>query len=614
MLILIMPASAQGAATQIFITSSDASSAPTIELHAYAVDDLGNPVTLDASSLVVKHNGAPVNDVTIGSPYAGGTFLIFLLDAAEGTDTYLLAIQDAIRQYAGDPYMKDSVDYVSIFTVSETGANQILAPTEFRNTVQNAFATPLAATTGATALYDSLMGLLTGTIPPKPDLITHLVVMSDGTDVVSTRNTGEQVSQTAASLHVPVHTVLLENEEVKPENRQKGRDFMTQLATVSRGRAFSLSTAADLTPLWDHIARFSDQSRVLYTISDLAGGSFTTELSLAANPGVLAQDTVTIPAGAPSIVINVSEDNRQLTLIGEGQPITLRFSTTVSWLDGVDRQVAKAQLIVNNLPVKEIDVNELDDFEAEITNLKFGDNPVQIEIEDDQGNRATSQEIIFTASQGTTIEIPEDVEPAGTTSRIWDRIKPVFNVIGGCLLVALLFLVFAGIVYASRKSRLVQRLGLTSLMRRLPFIGPYFSEVYKVQQGVYQAKSLQRDAGRYSKDVKGTSKKVKGGRPNAFLEVLDSVTQVSDRINLDQVEVRLGRSSKQADIAFKSDGTVSRIHSSIVLEGGLYRIFDEQSTSGTFVNEQAVPNYGLQLTDGDEIRLGAVRLRFRQLG
>jgi len=615
LLILVLPVSAQGTSTKIFITGSDATSAPTIELTVYAVDGLGNHVALDASSLTVKHNGTQVSDVTIGSPFHGGTFLLFLLDTSEGTDSYLPTIEEAIRQYANDPYMQDLFDYVAIYSMGDQGANQILGPTEFRNTVQNAFnETPLAATSGATALYDSLMGLLTGTIKPKSELVTHLVVMSDGTDIVSTRNTAEQVVQSASSLQIPVHTVLLENEEVKPENRQKGRDFMTQLANGSNGKSFTLATSSDLLSLWEHIAQFSNQTRVQYTITDLSGGDYTAEISLVADPSVKAQTTVKVPAGAPSIVLNVSEGGRQLTLTREGEPVTLRFSTSVSWLDGVDREITSAQLIVNNIP-RPIDVSKLEQFEATIENFKFGENPVQIAIVDDQNNPATSQEVLFTVSEGTTVVVSEEVEPSGSTERIWDRIKTPVTYIGYCLGVLIVFLLFLGIMYLGRKSSLFRRLGLNRYLRRLPIIGDYYGEIYQVQQGAYQAKSLQRDAGRYSSDVKGAGKKVKKGRPNAYLEVIESVTQLpAGRINLENVEARLGRSSKQADIAFKSDGTVSRIHATIVLEGGLFRVFDEQSTSGTFVNEQAVPNYGLQLSDGDEIRLGAVRLRFRQLG
>jgi pSer/pThr/pTyr-binding forkhead associated (FHA) protein len=148
---------------------------------------------------------------------------------------------------------------------------------------------------------------------------------------------------------------------------------------------------------------------------------------------------------------------------------------------------------------------------------------------------------------------------------------------------------------------------------RIPFIRPYFSDVYKVQSQASRAGSMKDKAGRYSPDVKSAGSGSKD-KPQlaAFLEVLQATTQMPDRLDLDKAEVKLGRSPKRADISFKDDGTVSRVHATIVQEGAGYRLFDEQSTSGTFVNEQGVLDHGLQLVDGDEIRLGAVRLRFRQ--
>jgi hypothetical protein len=98
----------------------------------------------------------------------------------------------------------------------------------------------------------------------------------------------------------------------------------------------------------------------------------------------------------------------------------------------------------------------------------------------------------------------------------------------------------------------------------------------------------------------------------AYLEVLEAVSQLSSPIPLSLAVVRIGRSPNQANIAFENDVTMSRLHASLMLEGNHYRLFDEQSTSGTWVNERQVPEYGIQLNDGDEIHLGAVHLRFRQ--
>ena len=61
---------------------------------------------------------------------------------------------------------------------------------------------------------------------------------------------------------------------------------------------------------------------------------------------------------------------------------------------------------------------------------------------------------------------------------------------------------------------------------------------------------------------------------------------------------------------FSSRKIERRLHASIEPEHGQkYRIFNHSSQQ-TWVNEQRVPEYGLLLNDGDEIRLGKTRLRF----
>jgi pSer/pThr/pTyr-binding forkhead associated (FHA) protein len=101
-------------------------------------------------------------------------------------------------------------------------------------------------------------------------------------------------------------------------------------------------------------------------------------------------------------------------------------------------------------------------------------------------------------------------------------------------------------------------------------------------------------------------------RTIAHIEVLDAVTDTQPVFELSRAVEKIGRSPGQSHIAFENDITVSRQHASLHLEGSHYRIFDEQSTSGTWVNDQQVPEYGIQLMDGDEIHLGAVHLRYRQ--
>ncbi len=611
------PLLAQSAPSHIIITGTDASTAPVVQLHIYASDSQGNPAAIDPAAMVVKHNGAAVSDVSLGAPYEGGTFVIFVLDVPSGVAASLPAIQEAIQKYAAEPTMREQLDSVAIYTVGELAATQLLPPTDFHNAVQNAFATPLAPQSGATALIDSVMGLLNNvdSLKPRADMVTHMVIMSDGTDAVSSQFSAADLPKRAAELGIPIHTVHLENDNLEGDKRQAGVDYMNQIAAGTFGLSANLSVADDLQPIWDQIAKFREQTTLQYTLDDITGGDYPVEVSLASNPAVSSSNTVTIPPGAPSIQLNVPEESRALTLVNLDQPVALTLSTSVSWLDGVDRQIQTAQLLVNGIIVQQLDPSQLDSFEVQVSNFSFGDNQVQVAVVDDQGSRAISPVVVFSISQGETTVIPEAVGPSSTWDRIWNRVSGLAMAVGGCLLLIVAAAIIIGITYLGRKSSLLRRLGLVSMVRRIPFLRPYFQDVSRAQGQLRRGKMMGQRASRYSADVRGAGvgrNKKTSTRPTAFLEVLESVTSMPGRINLESVEHHLGRSASQSDIVFGSDPTVSRIHATIVQEGGDFRLFDEKSTSGTFVNEQHVPDYGLQLVDGDEIRLGAVRLRFRQ--
>ncbi len=620
-LLFLGPVLAQDSAGQLIITGTDASSAPTIEIQLYALDGQGNVVTLSAEDLVILHSGKPVTNVEVAGATPVGTLAVFIIDIPSGVSAQIPTIQTAIQQYATETNMLEQVDYVAVFRVDELAARQVLEPSEFFNSILNAFANPLEPSSGNTALIDSIMGVLNNinTIKPAPELAAHLVVFSDGTDTVSTQFTDQDVPKLGADLGIPIHTVVLDNSSLDATKKQEGRQYLAQVSSGTGGLSTILSTPEELASIWGQIAAFRDHQLVRYTIEDLAGGDFQIEVSLASSPEVKTASSVTLPPGAPTIVINLPPESRQLTLQSLDAPVPLSFSTTVSWLDGVDRSVTKAELLVNGLIIQEIAANELENFNVQIANFKFGDNTVQVAIVDDQGGRAASPEIVLTISEGEIEVIPEEVESTGLAGRIWGRISTFAIAIGGCLALIVAVIVLIVLYRFVRGSQLGRSLGLSRMLYQIPFLKPYMRQARQAERFGRQGERVKRQVGRgrggsrYSPEVRSTDRSDKGTGPNASLEVVESVTRRSGRIELDSVEMKIGRSAKQADIVFDKDGTVSRIHASIVQEGNDFRIFDEKSTSGTFLNEQRVPEYGLQLQDGDEIRLGGVRLRFREL-
>ncbi len=609
-------AAAQPTASRLIISSANADSAPTIEMSLLAIDGGGNLLDLSTQTLTILHNGQPIppENIQVTGTKEVGTFILLVLDIPPGVQGELTAIQAAVEQLASEQNMREGIDYVAAYRVDEAAATPLLEPANFRNSVLNLFATPLTPTGGATALLDSLMGLVNNLESLKPDsgMAAAIVLMSDGTDTVSTQYTQPDVPIRAAELGVPIHTIWLDNVNVQ-ENKEAGRTYMGQLAQGTGGVATTVDNLEEIQTIWTRIAAFRTHTIVQYTVPGIAGGTYPVIVGLQGSPGVQASTSVTVPAGAPSVVIDLPAESRTLTLVDLNQPVELSFATTVTWLDGVERSLTKAQLIVNGISVQELDVTTLDRFTVAINNFAFGTNRVQIAVTDSEGNRATSPEIALTINQGAEEVIPEAVQPPGALASVWEKVASVQTYLIGCVIVIVLFFVFAGLLILLRKFPILRLLRLDTTLRKLPWLRPYIANLQYAQSAGRQAQHYGGKLSRYTPEVRGrTAKDEAAIRPDPFLEVLESVSRVNKRIDLDKPEMKMGRSPKQADIAFEDDATVSRHHCTIVKEGGDYRVYDDKSTSGTFVNDQRVPEYGLQLVDSDEIRMGAVKLRFRQ--
>jgi hypothetical protein len=365
---------------------------------------------------------------------------------------------------------------------------------------------------------------------------------------------------------------------------------MRDLATGSRGVAAELADAAGLAAVWARIAGFREHALVRYTVPQAASGTVPVEVSLLNNRDVRATTEVAISTAAPNIVINLPRESRSLTLPDLDEPVSLQLSAAVSWLDGQQRDVTAAQLLVNGEVAADIPVDRLDSFTVAIPNLAFGDNRLEVVATDSQGLTSASAPVVITVTQGDQAQVPEALQPGGLS----------FNWIWLLGLLALLGLAVAGFWLWRNRAAAPAADSSRRRRRRPPQAYP---AVPTPQEGVNTTGEVDfMNTGVYESPF-----------VMAHLEVVDAQTIMPDELTLGDAEVRIGRSPAQTQIAFRDDITVSRYHAVLRLEGNRYRIYDAGSTSGTYVNGRQIPEYGLQLSDGDDIQLGAVRLRYRQL-
>lgn len=572
---------------RLFLTAADPNTMPQVTLRAYGMDAQGRPLDLAAENLVVRHDGTTAEDESVSGSVDVGTFTVFLIDATPGVEGQIPAIQQAVEQYAGPDFMQEQVDQLAIYRVAEDGAAEALAPTSFYNSVRNYFSGGFEPQGGPTALIDSMVGLLDAMneIRPEASLAPGLVVFSDGTDAVSTQFEAGDVAARAVQLGIPVHTVWLENTELTV-GQEAGRNYLAQLAADAYGLAGRMDQPETVTPILERLSAFRAQQLVRYTPPALSGGTATVELGLVNDPLASAQTQVTINAASPTVTLTVPPDSRTLQLPDLDEAVRLVLGAQVGWLDGAERQVQQARLLVNGQFVQDVPPADLPRFTAEIGNLTYGDNSLQLAITDDQGIQAASPDVTLTVVEGER-QIPEALQPAASFSGL---LLPICAGLGLLLLLGVLGFF------------LLQGRSLPTLRPRRPRRAD--REVLTVEDD----DDIRPPAGVPPPVVSGESE----GPAQAYLEVLETLTEMPGHIPLRSEELRLGRSPALADVAFEQDITVSRLHASILWDGHNYRLYDDDSTSGTWVNEQEVPDYGAQLFDGDDIFLGKVRLRFRQ--
>jgi hypothetical protein len=96
----------------------------------------------------------------------------------------------------------------------------------------------------------------------------------------------------------------------------------------------------------------------------------------------------------------------------------------------------------------------------------------------------------------------------------------------------------------------------------------------------------------------------------AYLEVLENAPEHQGLIPITGNNIAVGRDARRVQIVF-NDPSVSRLHARILESRGEYRIYEEGSSSGTYVNFERIGMTPQSLNDLDRIHLGRVHLRFR---
>jgi hypothetical protein len=408
-----------------------------------------------------------------------------------------------------------------------------------------------------------------------------MVLFSDGRVGGSATRLEDAINR-AVRERVVIHTVQLGN------YGEEATANMRRLAILTGGRYIQMATETDAATIWETIRDERTQLALNFRsqagnpqelrVSAVLGNGSTLETAVAYPSVAVEPVAVSIDSPADQVVIekNASAYNTPVTDI---EPKEITIEVNFDWPDGFERDITQVEYFVGNTSrVKE--QPPFNEFTFPIDTLDSGKYAVRAIATDELGIRGESSPVEFTVNvirpEAPPPPIPTITIPFVNITLPVERVRTAASI--GAVLLAVLALLLA------IRSPRVRK--------------PVTEAVGRVVKEVTQPLGIGRRTGL--------------NQPKATLIVLQGDGKLQGSIDLRRANTKFGRSPDQANIVL-DDPHVSRYHCRITEENdGSFRIWDEGSTSGTYVNDETVDlKLGHVLKTGDVINIGECIFEFQ---
>ena len=568
---------------------------PIIRTYLNVADSNGTRLTgLNPDTLSVLENGKPVRNLQIMEEETG--VLVALILDASGNMVRLPGIANASRLENAKRAIDDLLgidvqsnrpwigkadtdkDYVSVIVPRDERSVTMLRSwqndyNEIHNFVYQ-YVPP--SNIGNTPLFEMIFAAIASfaRAPVNDGLPKSIIVFSDGIDKTSDVVLQDAVNR-AIDANVKVYTVL-------SGDQVTGANNLTRLARLTGGSSYRFVSFEALHPLWDQVTGLRTQSVLTFRSQLNGAGQYPLSVSFhSPNGPVLSGERLfTVALEPPQVVVVNPAANQRVerrtddpkVADSDIEPRTISIKIQVGWPDGYPREIARVDYILGGTEYP-VSAPPFDRFDWDIRNLAIGAYSIRVRVIDELGAVGESQPIplnILISKPPTPVPTP-DPHPDPTQSLITYT----------SLAVALGALALAVIVYR-RRPEVFGQVGsaLTSAVRTIT--EPFFPDR---QHGKAQ--------------IKG------------YLVVVQGTDAYPQPIPIRSENMRMGRDPNLSTVHF-DDRTVSRLHATITEEkDGTFRVRDEGSTSGTYVNYEQIDMGGQLLQDGDLINLGKIQLRFQ---
>ena len=613
---------------QITITKIDSDQFPSVVIRILATDKNGRNLN-ELSNLVIKEDGREIEEFEIDSLDLG-VGLIFVIDANEtindtdesGGPTRLEKVRESIIRYANffmDPLPNDQISVI----VPDGAEGKPLDDLRLRyqNEVINAinFYQPEEFTESPVNRMLE-QAIEEAESNPEDGRFNGVVLFTDGGQIDETVDQ-ESIASKALDADVPIFALLLgaraDEEEIAALER---------LTIPTGGNFIHMPEVADADALFELIEERSTQQQISYRSKLNTSGSHSVTVS---NDDVEDEKSFEVSVNPPAVYMTV-DNSRPIQRVGRDpktpldvmDPIVQPLAAQVDWPDGHPRKLVEARLLIDGEEVP-LEAPVLGDdgvltFDWDLRQIDEGLYGIQIEVTDELGLVGISDKLplaveidlppepvpILTVAPAPTLPPPEPEQVAIIPP---DEVQDEFILLGAGLfflalfgLTALLFVIFF-----SRRSRADNEAAVAEVP------GPIPGGARQSGPGLGAGTAPTAEPGLVDPNVTNIipPEFAIGELGKAYFEVLEHAPEHATIIPIDSPNMALGRDPRVVQIPF-NDRSVSRLHARIMESDGVFRIYDEGSSSGTYINYERLGLAPRILNENDDLHVGRVHLKF----
>ncbi len=408
-----------------------------------------------------------------------------------------------------------------------------------------------------------------------------MILFSDGIDNVSGLQIDDAIAR-ANVLGVRIHTVLL------GEGTREARANLERIAIMTGGQNVGLTAVEALDPIWNSIAQGRQQRLLSYRTRTVQPKEVAVRAELAQGAVVAQSPFPPVPRPEPVNVVIVQpapeqeivrQSDSYSATVESLTPTTLPIQVAFDWPDANPRSLQRVEYTLGS-DTRVVDAEPFDRIDFPIATLGNGVYALRVQAVDELG--------ITGSSRPVSVRVRVDVPPAPTPTPI-----PGLETKGPLNPTNMRWLTLASLVLA-----LVALFFAIFVLLRKPAVRDTVTQAFSnTVKAVTQPFTLDR--------------RMKGHQAvKAKLVLVEGDPSLPQSVEIVGSNTRIGRDSTLSNVVL-DDPRVSRYHCRISEEGdGSFRIFDEGSTSGTYVNYKPVDIRGQVLKHGDQVHIGPIGMRF----